>query len=343
VDYLYLLSHNCQDESRPLEERQQWANAFTEQSIAIYGKPDIDVARIIEAGGGDSFIKNYQPMLDIVNGWLTSRYSYALDALKLNDKTEKLTPLEISQAFTDGLNALKANDPRLSDWEVVITEGATLSCDAGLKQIKIGENRAAANPKKIKGLFAHEVLRHCLTAVNGEDLGVVSALPRYISAEEGFAKIYETSFSEESQQAAMDTYADISWSIGDLDGEKHTRSQLIQRVLDRKRARGEKVTTKSERIAYNKANRLFRGTPGTDEVSGVFTKDISYFAGFVPCIEFIKQGLDSGKDINEIMSFANAAKFDPNDPAQSKYIQSKIMDRYLPKLPLALPDKNSQE
>ena len=41
---------------------------------------------------------------------------------------------------------------------------------------------------KLKSLFAHEVLRHAMTAVNGEELDINTALPQYINTEEGFAK-----------------------------------------------------------------------------------------------------------------------------------------------------------
>jgi len=338
VDYLYLLANNSQDESRPIDERRQWADAYTEQSIKLYGRPDPDVAKIIEMNGGEKLIEHYQPVLDAVKSWLLKKYGDVFDAMGLDNMTEKLTPPEILDVFTRGLDKLKSNDPRWLDWQVEMKPDATvLSCESADKKVFVGEKRASADPGKLKGLFAHEILRHGMTAVNGEDLGIQSALPRYTNAEEGFAKIYELALSGEIPTTSMEKYADIAWCLGDIDGQKHTRAELVERKLNRKREKGEKVTEKSETIAYNTANRIFRGTPGSNKVSGIFTKDLSYFGGFVPGVEFIKQGLDAGKDIDEIMSFANAAKFDPNDSVQRHYIESKILDRYLPKFPPALP------
>ncbi|MDR2524281.1 MAG: flavohemoglobin expression-modulating QEGLA motif protein [Candidatus Nomurabacteria bacterium] len=338
VDYLYLLAHNSQDESRSIAERQQWADAFTEQSIKIYGRPDPDVAKIIEMGGSEQLMERYNPTLAAVKDWLMGKYGDVFDAMGLNEKTDKLPPSEIFDAFSMGLNKLKENDPRWSEWKIEFKPDATvLSCESAKKTIFIGEKRQSAEPKSLMGSFAHEVLRHAATAVNGEDLGVNSALPRYISLEEGFAMTFQIAMTGKTPTTSMNNYADIAWVLGDLDGEKHTRQELIERKLDRNRAKGKEITDKDITMAYNAANRLFRGTPGSDEVSGVFTKDISYFGGLVPALEFVKQGLEAGKDIDTIMSFANAAKFDPIDPAQKEYIESRILDRYLPKLPLALP------
>ena len=104
---------------------------------------------------------------------------------------------------------------------------------------------------KLKGLFAREVLRHAMTAVNGEELDINTAFPQYINTEEGFAKIYELSMSWEFPQMTMDNYSDISWCLGQIDGQKHTRSELIERKLQRKSGRGEAVTDKTVKIAEN--------------------------------------------------------------------------------------------
>lgn len=338
VDYLYLLAYNSQDESRTPEERQAWADAFTEQSIKIYGKPDRDVAKIIEMGGGDKLLERYQPVLDAVRDYLLTKYKTSFDALGLDGKVEKVTSPEILEYFTKGLDALKSGDPRWSEWQVKMKPDATvLSCESAEKTIYVGDRRPPVEPNKLKGLFAHEVLRHALTAVNGEDLGVMTALPRYIGLEEGFARLYQQSISKDDMQQTMENYADIAWVLGDLDDRKHTRSELVARKLQRKADYGQEVTDKTKTTVVNSANRIFRGTPGSDEISGIFTKDVAYFGGFVPAAEFIKQCLEAGKSIDSVMRFANAAKFDPNDPVQVTFIEKKIIDRYLPGFTPALP------
>jgi hypothetical protein len=336
IDYLYLLAHQSQDESRPIGERQAWADAFTEQSIKIYGAPDPNIIKMIEDGGVERILEEYKGEVDAVRDWLISTYGDVLSALNLDDRTEELSPEEIITSFESGLEELKHKDPRWQDWQVVSYEGAILSCESSDKQIKVGNKRAPVAPKKLKGLFAHEVLRHGQTAVNASEIGIASALPYYINAEEGFAKIFEFALGEDPSTISADRYMDIAYTLGMLDGEKHTRRELVERILDGKRAKGEELTSKDTESAYKTANRVFRGTPGSDEVSGVFTKDISYFAGFVPNLEFIRQQLQSGQTIGQVMSLINTAKFDPNDPTQLNYVKSKIAQSHAPILPLAL-------
>ena len=153
-------------------------------------------------------------------------------------------------------------------------------------------------------------------------------MPHYINTEEGFAKIYELSMSGEFPQLTMDNYSDIGWCLGQIDGVKHTRQELIERKLQRKQNQGQKITEKTIKVAENSAARIFRGTPGSEEVSGIFTKDISYFEGLIPGLKYIKNRLSVGDNIDEIMAFASAAKFNLYDEEHQKIIKKKIMGKY---------------
>ena len=57
LGYLSLFAYNSQDESRSIEERQKWADYFTEQSIKIYGASDPEVVNRIENGESAEIIK----------------------------------------------------------------------------------------------------------------------------------------------------------------------------------------------------------------------------------------------------------------------------------------------
>ncbi|MBS7346252.1 MAG: DUF1704 domain-containing protein [Candidatus Sacchiramonaceae bacterium] len=98
------------------------------------------------------------------------------------------------------------------------------------------------------------------------------------------------------------------------------------------------------RMAESRAARIFRGTPGSDEVSGVFTKDISYFEGLVPGLKYIKNRLGAGDEIDEIMAFASAAKFNLYVEKHQKYVKQKIIGKYAMKsqLLLSAPEENIQ-
>ena len=329
LGYLSLFAYNSQDESRSIEERQKWADYFTQQSIKIYGASDPEVVNRIENGESAEIIKEYEPIFADVKNWLENKYKGVFEALETEGRTDKLSPNEVYDFFEAGLEALKIEDARFEDWKVEMKpEASILSCEANKKAIMIGENRAKMDPRKLKGLFAHEVLRHAMTAENGKDLGVEASLPHYINTEEGFAKIYELSMSGEFPQLTMDNYSDIGWCLGQIDGVKHTRQELIERKLQRKQNQGQKITEKTIKVAENSAARIFRGTPGSEEVSGIFTKDISYFEGLIPGLKYIKNRLSVGDNIDEIMAFASAAKFNLYDEEHQKIIKKKIMGKY---------------
>ena len=148
----------------------------------------------------------------------------------------------------------------------------------------------------------------------------------------------------EFPQLTMDNYSDIGWSLGQIDGQKHTRRELIDRKIQRKINRGQKVTEKTMKAAESSAARVFRGTPGSDEVSGIFTKDISYFEGLVPGLKYIKTRLDAGDQIDEIMAFASAAKFNLYDEQHQKYIEQRIMGKHIlnSRLMLSLPKEQTK-
>ena len=148
----------------------------------------------------------------------------------------------------------------------------------------------------------------------------------------------------EFPQLTMDNYSDIGWSLGQIDGQKHTCRELIDRKIQRKINRGQKVTEKTMKAAESSAARVFRGTPGSDEVSGIFTKDISYFEGLVPGLKYIKTRLDAGDQIDEIMAFASAAKFNLYDEQHQKYIKQRIMGKHIlnSRLMLSLPKEQTK-
>jgi hypothetical protein len=336
MDYLLLLAYNSQDETRSVEERQRWADAYTEQSIKIYGEPDADFAKILEAGGWGKIVEKYQPVLSAVKDHLYKNYGKAFAALGLEGKTEQMPPEEIATALQNGLLEVQ-NTGKLQGWAVELFDGAGVRTVADRKVIGVGSRTKPKDPQDVPGTFAHEALRHAMTADNAESLGIETALPRYLAMEEGFAVLYALSVTGRQEFGGIDRYVDIAFALGKLDGKRHTRSEIVNREIEREMQKGGALTEKLVKSANNYANRIFRGTPGRDDISGIFTKDISYAAGIIPAMEYIKQNLDSGKTIDEVMVLANAAKFNPNDPAQKQYIESKITDRYLPKLPLLLP------
>lgn len=336
VKYLEYLGYQSQDKERAIEERKVWADAFTNLSIEVYGAPDPDVAKIIDAGGGEKIIEKYKPIYAKINEYFESQFGFALNVSGMEKNDDEVDARDIYNIFSDGLNQLKQNDSRWGEWRVIMIEGTDISCNQAERQIEIGSKRISKiKPKSLKALFTHEVLVHGLRAVNAKGVGIDSALPRYILAEEGLAKLSERAFAsdDESILTSMENYSDMAAALGMIDGRKYTRKEIITRKINRYMDKGKPITERLNKQIDNSAARIFRGTPGSEEVSGVFTKDVSYFGGFVPIAEFIKTGLEKGQSINDIMGYLLSAKFDPNNPDHAEFMGEKLNERYFPNPP----------
>lgn len=318
--YLTLLAYQTNDEERPISERQNWADAFTDLGIKIYGKPDADVARMLEQGD-DSLLESCRFVSKEIGGYLSNEYGDALDALGVESFDHDLTPMEIIECFERGLIKLREKDSRWQDVNIETNDGSTLAASG--KTIKVGLNRMPAKPRSVKGLFAHEVLRHVLSSLNGRT-NHIEKMPDYERIEEGFAILNEFAASEQFPQKIIDRYVDIAFALGQLDNKKHTRKELVERYTSREQNRGRTDLEMVEKEAYAHANRIYRGTPGNDEVYGIFTKDAIYFTGFVLATNYIEDRLIKGNKIEDIMHFVEAGKFDPSDPDQAKYVEEKL-------------------
>ena len=76
-----------------------------------------------------------------------------------------------------------------------------------------------------------------------KNLGIDEALPNYISSEEGFAKIYEMAISgNRNVKISAGNYSDIGWVLGQIDGRRHSRAELIPRKIERKAKSGKGIT-----------------------------------------------------------------------------------------------------
>ncbi len=318
--YLTLLAYQTNDEERPISERQNWADAFTDLGIKIYGKPDAEMAQMLE-NGDNSILKSCEFVSKEIGKYLSDEYGDALDALETESFDHDLAPTEIIECFERGLIKLREKDSRWQDVNIETNDGSTLAASG--KTIKVGLSRSPAKPQNVKGLFSHEVLRHVLSGLNGET-NHIQRMPDYERIEEGFAILNEFAASAQFPQKIIDRYVDIAFALGQLDGKKHTRKELVERYIEREQNRGRTDSETVEKEAYAHANRIYRGTPGNDEVYGIFTKDAIYFTGFVLATNYIEDRLIKGDKIEDIMHFIEAGKFDPTNPDQAKYVEEKL-------------------
>jgi hypothetical protein len=329
--YLELLAKHANDDSSPVENRQFAADEFTKTSIKMYGKPDAEMASKILHEGLAEFYAKYDDIRTLIKGYLYSEYPGLFDLLG-EENQRWLDAAAIREVFEKGLDYLKNRNPEdWRDWQVVEADSDTLSVWKAQKSICVGTHRTGDRLITVKGLFAHEVLRHALTAINGQKLdpALSLGLPGHMAAEEGFATINEFAISDKIPDKLVDRYVDIAAALGLIavtSGHhiRMKRSQLVLSVIERMRQRfPDKPMEEVEAKAYTHVDRIFRGTPGNDEVSGVFTKDIVYFNGFLNMLKYIRGELDDGKGIREVMQFVELGKFDPTNTEHVDYVKSK--------------------
>lgn len=308
------------------DARNEWAKHFTEASIQLCGKPDASTARHLEEHGiGERFADAASATHD----YLVNRYGSVFSALDLDDSPREIAPADITGRFRAGISLLARDfDPDWDEWLVVPEDGGDkLSASGQTATVTVGLNRADTAPHELKGLFAHEVLVHGLSAINGykqsKELG--DGLPQYLDFQEGLGGFVEYAMTGDVPEKIVDRYVDIAYALGQLDGKQHTRSEMIVRNLARAEKRNETADVRTDEIdmrktAIARANRIYRGTRG-DEHVGVFTKDIAYYRGFMAVGEYVDTQLADGHPIDAILDYLLQGKFDPRNPAHTEAVR----------------------
>lgn len=249
------------------ENRDLWAERFTNASIELYGAPDSKVAAEllsqeynqltdISTKSGlrveqiDFLKRFYEPILeghhvdkseteDTKEKQAINQYGEAINAkygyiLNLVDQLEKdiLEPDDLQALFENALHELaEKDDADWSKWKVEKVEGTSLSVSASIRKIKIADRREPATKQEAKKLLAHELLVHALRAKNGYKTGekkLATGLANYIDAEEGLGVLSEEAISGELPYKVIDRYIDIALALGVIDGKPKSRNDLFK-------------------------------------------------------------------------------------------------------------------
>jgi hypothetical protein len=324
---------------------QLWADSFTKKSVELYGAPNPTVATELlgrqiaelgEASGGElsrligveitseggNFTDQYESLASEVKDYMLEKYADVYEAMDIEDDAE-YSPADIKDKFDRGMAKLTESNPAWLEWKNELVKGNMITAVTGNKRNNIGDKHQAISGSKLKVSFSHEVLMHDLEAVNG-----ATSLPNYSVAMEGKAALVEFALLGELPSYFIDHYANIALAMGMIDGRKRSRPEMIEFIKVKEQARialGTSTTTTEEVEAFSikRANRYYRGTPGSDQVGGIFTRDISYFQGFVEIAEYVKAQRAAGKSIAEIMEYLSSGMFDPNNPKHVRYMEVK--------------------
>lgn len=316
---------------------ETWSKRYTQATSEIYGLPDPDIARALwleqRSGGKVEIELPFKDAAEKMNLFLNEKYASVFEALDTELSTDTTSPSVIADKFESALVVLAdEHDIDWSTWKVERNDKTdALVVDTGHKKIIVGMRRANIDPQQLKPLFSHEVLVHGLRGVNGlkvsKELG--TGLGAYTDAEEGFGVFIEYAISGRIPEKIVDRYVDIAYALGQIDGKEHSRQELLDHVMQRAIDRNDQAELKKsrgdiEKEVYAHVNRIYRGSLGNEHV-GVFTKDISYYKGFIDMGRYVEAQLDEGKTIEEIFTFLSRGKFDPTDPSHLAYV-SEVSD-----------------
>lgn len=321
LQYMLMGSQALQLAVKP-DSKRLWSERYTRATSELYGLPDPDLARRLwgQQEKAEEIEGPFAEAARKVGEYLDQRYAPVYDALQLDDGSDKIDPQGIADRFENTLHILAEQyDPDWAGWTIERNEQKdSLSVVARDKKIIVGMHRSSVEPAQLRGLFSHEVLVHGLRAVNGskisEDLGN-GGLAGYINAEEGLGVFTEYAITGEVPQKNIDRYVDIAYALGIIDGQEHTRSDLLEHAIKRAKERNELAVSKKsdadlEKEVYAHVNRIYRGSLGDEHVA-IFTKDISYYRGFEQIARYIAEKIDEGYSVEELMTYLMQAKFDP--------------------------------
>ena len=356
--------------SESIEIRRRWVNSFTEQSIEIFGAPDTDLAtKLVQyqveqllIGSGDTkavedyrnsaeslglevdfneslgerslnHMLNFEHLGHAARDFFNRKYGKVYDAMAIDSHEGLFSPEDIATTFEVGISELAQEDPEWLSWSVTRERDKnSLSVMSAKKRILVGMNRAEESGDRVAALFAHEVLRHALTSLNGskndKKLGV--GLPGYLDFEEGAGIFSEYALTGQLKDELIDRYVDVGMALGYTnDGELVPRSKLLSYVMARENLRNQKrdetakLTPENiEKKVYAHVNRIYRGTPGIDDIVGVYTKDIAYLEGFLKVGNYVDSEIEKGKSIDEVMEYILQGKFDPTNKSHADYVES---------------------
>ena len=277
----------------------------------------------VELGEGEEVEAPFLEQAEGFSDILQDRFGRVFDALELDTAPKRIEMEDLAQRFEKALLVLAdQHDSAWADWSVLRVEDKDqLSADGSKKIISVGMKRASVSPEQAKGLFGHEVLVHAQRAVNGAKLSkeLGSGLSGYLDAEEGLGVFFEYAITGQVPDKVVDRYADIALALGEIDGQPRTRSELLDFAMTRAYVRNEmedadlrKSDEDIKKEVYAHINRIYRGSLG-DEYVGVFTKDISYYAGFQQIGEYISTQAEAGVSLDVIFDYLMSGKFDPTN------------------------------
>jgi len=224
--------------------------SFSENSIALFGKPD------------EALIQEAERLI-LEAGKFQKPETQDIDAEKAKEKFEKIF-----------------KKYKLNNWKVKIKEEMITDCIAGKNNRLFVRKGATFSRSKIKNLIVHEVETHILTAENGKNQAYEifnRGLADYLITQEGLAIYNVTNVANDS---IKDSYKALALVIG-IDAALYgSFVEVFEKIL----SYGIPIED-----AYRIALKTKRGMGDTSKY-GAFTKDLIYFKGYKQIVDFVENG-----------------------------------------------------
>lgn len=346
------------------EQRQLWADRFTQQSAELYGAPDRD--RAIQLGvaqaetlleearaanldsslisrfdsarnelglqgmGEKSDTHPYRAAAEAVRNFFRGEYSEVLDRFGAGEQDAPLDANAMAERMEAGLDVLRTKDVAWNGWKVVRKQGSDkLSVAAANEEALVGQDRADMSVAEFIGTASHELLVHGLRAVNGAkiDPQLAKGLPDYLDAEEGVSGFVEYALTGKVPDKIVDRYVDIAIALGLTTGSPVPRATLTEFVSARHALRQALHPTQEESNFQKSVQaHVNRIYRGSrgDEYVGVFTKDIAYYVGFEKVGQYISKELETGKSTDQVIEFLLLGKFDPTNAEHVTFVKTAL-------------------
>ena len=315
------------------KDRVVWSNRYTKATSDLYGVPNPDVAkRILEDFCNSEYSRPFTEIAQQAGSYFNEHYGDVYAALELDNAPESISMEDAAERIKHGIQVLADNEELWGRWSVSRNyDKSQMSVAATSRKVIIGMSGRPVTPSDLKRLFTHEVLVHAARAVGDEKAGAYNqypgGLPGYLDIDEGLGIFSEYAVTGDVPMRIYDRYVDIAYALGQIDGKPHTRQELLyvalQRAIDRnEKAESPKSIEDITSNVYNHVNRIYRGSRG-DEYIGIYTKDITYYAGFLKIGEYIENEISRGKAMPEVLDYVLSGRFDPTNEKHVRHIAKR--------------------
>jgi hypothetical protein len=318
------LSHRIQtekDEAKKEEFCKEWRYLNRE----LFGEPDPDtfgqllqesVKKAAKKAINEQAITIYEELLELLTAdWdkdiEAQKYKPSEEAVELAKRTvealfggllshvpdqeEAFKPEEVQKIFAEILS--EEFGDAADGWEVVLSDATAINVQASQKLIKIPKDRQPISTQELKGLVAHEIGVHFLRSVMAGNLSVAPlqlGLSKYLTIEEGLAKVFEQGAKGKYIPASPDYY--LVCGLAHLEGQDFRGCyEILWRLSALKKIKIESepeeiqnAVKDAKDLAYRNVFRIFRGT---DELP--WSKDLAYYNGVRQAWQYIENfGMD---------------------------------------------------